>query len=72
MQLPGERHSQRADPSFSIRYRIVGDATLRPTIRSGRTCPFSIRYRIVGDATNPRAFPAGGWYRFQYPLSDRR
>ncbi len=37
--------------SFSIRYRIVGDATQGTGYFHAEHLSFSIRYRIVGDAT---------------------
>ena len=61
-----------ARQTFSILYRIVGDATLPVFCANPKHLSFSILYRIVGDATiydNPMP---EGMICFQYPLSDRR
>ncbi len=54
MQHDHDDNSRDPFDPFSIRYRIVGDATTR-TCRKFQPSPrtFSIRYRIVGDATHP-------------------
>ena len=39
------------DWTFSILYRIVGDATFRVVVPGLSWGAFSILYRIVGDAT---------------------